>query len=230
MTSTISAARPRRMMLHTCVQCGWRRSRGPLTKREKSYARALADKLHPGRHLRDEAVLPRPPRARPAATGRRPAGGRGRRAVRRPPHHALALATAPRTRRRGGPARPPRPDAGDPAGAAAGAVGPGGRAAGRHARRALRGLGDGDRHDGERVDDVPRPAPARLAAQKKTPSAIERDNEARAAWREDAASLAPEMLVFLDETSTHTALTRRRARAPRGHGHTGAFPATTAPT
>jgi transposase len=71
---------------------------------------------------------------------------------------------------------------------------------------------------------VPRPGPAGLAAQKKTLTASERDEEARAAWREGAAALAPETLLFLDETSTHTALTRRRARAPRGQRAPGAVP------
>jgi transposase len=63
---------------------------------------------------------------------------------------------------------------------------------------------------------VPGAAPARLAAQKKTLSAAERDEEARAAWRAEASRWDPADLLFLDETSTHTALTRRRARAPRG--------------
>lgn len=41
-------------------------------------------------------------------------------------------------------------------------------------------------------------------------------------WREDTAVLDPAQVVFLDETSTHTSLTRRYARAPRGaraYGH-----------
>jgi transposase len=71
---------------------------------------------------------------------------------------------------------------------------------------------------------VPRPAPPRLAAQKKTLSASERDEGARAAWREEAAAVAPADLLFLDETSTHTAMTRRRARAPRGKRAHGTAP------
>jgi transposase len=71
---------------------------------------------------------------------------------------------------------------------------------------------------------VPGAGPARLAAQKKTLSASERDEVARAAWREETAALAPADLLFLDETSTHTALTRRRARAPRGRRAHGAVP------
>ena len=38
------------------------------------------------------------------------------------------------------------------------------------------------------------------------------------------ATLRPEDLVFVDETSTHTSLTRRRARAPRGERAIGRAP------
>src|SRR4051812_45375847 len=58
---------------------------------------------------------------------------------------------------------------------------------------------------------------------KKSLIATERDEAARTAWREQIRTLDPADLVFVDETSTHTALTRRRARAPRGEravGHT----------
>jgi transposase len=58
--------------------------------------------------------------------------------------------------------------------------------------------------------------PARLAAQKKTVSASEQDPVARAAWRQETASLDPAQFVFVDETSTSIALTRRYGRAPRG--------------
>lgn len=60
-------------------------------------------------------------------------------------------------------------------------------------------------------------------------AASERDEAARAVWREAVARLDPEQLVFVDESSTHIALTRlygwaphdRRARGsvPRNHGH-----------
>lgn len=71
---------------------------------------------------------------------------------------------------------------------------------------------------------MPRLASPRLAAQKKTLSAGERDEAARAAWREEAARLAPADLLFLDETGTHTAMTRTRARAPRGQRAHGRVP------
>jgi transposase len=38
------------------------------------------------------------------------------------------------------------------------------------------------------------------------------------------AELLPADLIFIDETSTHTALTRRRARAPRGQRAVGPVP------
>jgi transposase len=63
-----------------------------------------------------------------------------------------------------------------------------------------------------------------VAAQKKSLIATERDEAARSAWREEVAPLDPADLVFVDETSTHTALTRRRARAPRGQRAIGHVP------
>lgn len=63
-----------------------------------------------------------------------------------------------------------------------------------------------------------------MAAQKKSLIATERDEAARATWRTEMAGLNPAELIFVDETSTHTALTRRRARAPRGRRAVGAVP------
>jgi transposase len=71
---------------------------------------------------------------------------------------------------------------------------------------------------------VPHPRAPRLAAQKKSLTARERDEAARAAWRQEAAALDPADLLFLDETSTNTAMTRRRARAPRGQRAPGVVP------
>lgn len=55
-------------------------------------------------------------------------------------------------------------------------------------------------------------------------TAAERDEAARAAWREEAAALDPAGPLFLDETSTRTAMARRRARAPRGERGGGVVP------
>jgi transposase len=71
-------------------------------------------------------------------------------------------------------------------------------------------------------------AAAEVAAQKKSLIATERNEEQRSRWRAEVDELAPEQLVFLDETSTQTVMTRSRARArpgvravlalPRNHG------------
>jgi transposase len=74
---------------------------------------------------------------------------------------------------------------------------------------------------------VSTPAAARIAAQKKRLIAAERDEAARAQWRTAAAALDPAALVFIDETGSHTALTRLRARAPRGERAVGAAPRNT---
>ncbi len=81
---------------------------------------------------------------------------------------------------------------------------------------------------------------AGLAAQKKSLIASERDEVARHTWRQLIASVDPSSLVFLDETSTQTVLTRPRARAqrgqrivarlPRNHGHNVTCLAAVAPT
>jgi transposase len=63
-----------------------------------------------------------------------------------------------------------------------------------------------------------------VAAQKKSLIAVERDEAARTVWRGAANTLNPADLVFVDETSTHTAMTRRRARAPRGERAVGQAP------
>ncbi|HEV2065819.1 MAG TPA: IS630 family transposase [Thermomicrobiales bacterium] len=74
------------------------------------------------------------------------------------------------------------------------------------------------------LDDEPDPDPAWAAAQKKTLIATERDEVARAAWRAELAEVDPETVVFLDETSTQTVMTRTRGRAPRGARVIGAVP------
>lgn len=54
--------------------------------------------------------------------------------------------------------------------------------------------------------------------------ATEQDVEARAQWRKEMTDVLPETLVFLDETSTQTVMTRRTGRAPRGERVIGAVP------
>jgi transposase len=85
-------------------------------------------------------------------------------------------------------------------------------------------VGGDHRHPGQPGDDVAGTAPCGLAAQKKSLIAAERDEPARTAWRDEATTLDPADLIFVDETSTHTAMTRRRARAPRGERAVGRTP------
>jgi transposase len=63
-----------------------------------------------------------------------------------------------------------------------------------------------------------------MAAQKKSLTASERDEAARAAWRAEVAALDPAAFVFVDESGPHTSLTRLRARAPRGERAVGVVP------
>ena len=73
-------------------------------------------------------------------------------------------------------------------------------------------------------DDVAGAAARGVAAQKKSLIAAARDEAARLAWRDEAAGLNPADLIVVDETSTHPATPRRRARAPRGARAVGRVP------
>jgi transposase len=70
-------------------------------------------------------------------------------------------------------------------------------------------------------DDEPGHRAAGLDAKKKTLSATERDEAARAAWRERAATPDPAAGVWVDEFGSHLGLTRTYARAPRGERAVG---------
>jgi transposase len=67
-------------------------------------------------------------------------------------------------------------------------------------------------------------APARLDAEKKALAASERNEAARAAWREAVAPLDPQQLVFVDESGTHTSLTRLYGWAPHDQRAIGSVP------
>jgi len=54
--------------------------------------------------------------------------------------------------------------------------------------------------------------------------AAERDEAARAEWRRGVAALPSHDFVFVDESSTSIAMTRRYARAPRGKRAKGTVP------
>ena len=74
----------------------------------------------------------------------------------------------------------------------------------------------GVRGRGEHGDDESGAHPTGLDAKKKTLRASERNEAARAAWREEVATVRPEDLVFLDETGSHLGYTPTHAWAPRG--------------
>src|SRR5215203_6322253 len=69
-----------------------------------------------------------------------------------------------------------------------------------------------------------RPAPRRLAAQKKSLIASERDEEARGLWRWLASHFDARRLGFVDESGFNTSMRRLRARAPRGKRAYGKVP------
>ncbi|MGC4107253.1 MAG: IS630 family transposase [Thermomicrobiales bacterium] len=65
--------------------------------------------------------------------------------------------------------------------------------------------------------DAPHPQNSRLIA-------IEQDADRRASWQAEQPMLDPEDLVFLDETSTQTTMTRSHGRAPKGERLVAAVP------
>jgi transposase len=69
---------------------------------------------------------------------------------------------------------------------------------------------------GEHRDDESRDHAAGIDAKKKTLTASERDEVARAAWQAEAASIPAPKFVFLDETGSHLGYTPTHAWAPRG--------------
>jgi transposase len=85
-------------------------------------------------------------------------------------------------------------------------------------------VGDDARGGAESADDGPDLGPPRVTAQKKTLIATEQDAVARAAWQTETETWDADHVVFLDETSTHTSLTRARGRAPRGQRVMGRVP------
>ena len=66
--------------------------------------------------------------------------------------------------------------------------------------------------------------PAGLDAEKTPLAASERDEQARKAWREAAAQLDPEQVVFVDESGTNSSLTRLYGWAPHDQRAIGSVP------
>jgi transposase len=69
---------------------------------------------------------------------------------------------------------------------------------------------------GEHRDAESGAHPSAPGEEKKTPTASERDEAARAAWRAEVAPIPAAELVFLDETGGHLGYTPTHAWAPRG--------------
>src|SRR4051795_11415178 len=144
-------------------------------------------------------------------------------------------------RQPGGDRAAARPGAEDPAAAAGLAARSAGCRGRCHAGRARGGVRRCRRSAGVAVGDVAgdrRPAarargaadPGRAAAaggaavEAKSLTATERDETARAEWRDRMSGVDPARLVFVDECGTHTSMTRRRARAGPGGRARGALP------
>jgi transposase len=89
--------------------------------------------------------------------------------------------------------------------------------------RGVRGGFGGEGLDGHDESEDLGPS-GRLAAQKKSPVATERDEEKRGLWRWLAGRFDARRLVFIDESGFHTSMTRLRARAPRGERAYGKIP------
>ena len=79
-------------------------------------------------------------------------------------------------------------------------------------------------HPGESGQHQSRQNGSGLDAKKKTLRASEQNETARAAWREQAAHLCHQDLVFIDETGSHIAMTPLYAYAPRGQRAIGKVP------
>ena len=77
---------------------------------------------------------------------------------------------------------------------------------------------------GQHVHDESRDQAGWLDAKKKTVGASERNEEARAAWREHVKQLDARKLVIIDECGSNIALTPLYARAPKGVRAYGSVP------
>jgi len=77
---------------------------------------------------------------------------------------------------------------------------------------------------GEHDDYEPGYQAGRLDSKKKTLGATERNQEARAAWREQLKQLDAKQLVVIDECGSHIGLTALYARAPKGKRANGSVP------
>ena len=87
-------------------------------------------------------------------------------------------------------------------------------------------VGAADRPDSQLCDDVASVASVGVSPEKKSLAASERNEEARTAWHQTIATYDPQQLVCVDETSTHTSLTRLYGWAPHDQRAVGKVPRT----
>jgi len=85
-------------------------------------------------------------------------------------------------------------------------------------------LGTNQRHAGEPLEHESCYHEAGLDAKKKTLGASERDEAARAAYRESIKQLDANKIVVVDECGSNIALTPLYARAPKGKRAYGSIP------
>ncbi|MGH2517307.1 MAG: IS630 family transposase, partial [Ktedonobacterales bacterium] len=85
-------------------------------------------------------------------------------------------------------------------------------------------VGGAQRPRAERGNDVASDPSPRVDAEKKTVAASERNEAERTAWREQVARRDAQQFVFIDESGTHTSLTRLYGWAPHDQRATGSVP------
>src|SRR5205814_9334469 len=91
---------------------------------------------------------------------------------------------------------------------------------------ALRLVAGGRRERGEHRDAESGAHAARVDPDNTSLTASERQAAARAAWREEVATVRPAALVCLDQPGRQLGYTPTRARAPRGQRADATAPAT----
>jgi transposase len=94
-----------------------------------------------------------------------------------------------------------------------------------HPGRPLCDVGAGARGAGERLHHAAGDRAIGLDTKKKTVAASERDEAARAVWKDAVTARDPADFVFVDETGSHRGMTPTYARAPRGQRAHGQAPA-----
>lgn len=85
-------------------------------------------------------------------------------------------------------------------------------------------MGNGAWHAGEPADDGSGHQASRLDAKKKTLGASERNDEERAAWRDQLTQLDARQVVVIDECGSNISLTPLYARSPKGSRAYGRVP------